>query len=93
MELEADLTYFKLARTQGARKASFSVEFPQLGLEIRQWELVERDGRLIIEPPSGTAYAGSTVKTVVLWHGELLTYVRDQAIALYEKASANVRPH
>ncbi|MGV1860656.1 hypothetical protein [Rhizobium rhizogenes] len=94
MDLEVDLTYFTLPRyPENGLKARFSVHFPQINLEIRGWELFERDGRLLIDTPAAKTAPSSTVKAVVLRNGELRDYVRNEAIALYERESANARPY
>ncbi|NTF55544.1 hypothetical protein G6L12_11655 [Agrobacterium rhizogenes] len=91
IDLEVDLTYFKLNRDSGRSdvKARFNVEFPQLNLEVRGWELYERNGRLMVDTPRSKTSPNSTVAAVVIRSGELRDYVRTEAIALYEREYAD----
>ena len=89
-ELEINLTYFKVAQSRRCDvKARFSVEFPQLALEIRGWELLELGGNLVVNPPRSATYEGSTITAVLLRPGDLRDHVLAEAIALYEREYAD----
>lgn len=90
-ELEIDITHFRIYRAKpdddGKIIATFSVSFPQLGMEVRCWRLCKKpDGKFIALPPSGQT-VGPSLTTVVMRQGHnLAQYLVTEATALYERA-------